>query len=39
MTIADHFMGWSLSEIRRMSYRQRNYWIQMIKHRREKMKL
>jgi hypothetical protein len=37
--IASHYPGWQLSEIRGMSARQRNYWMAMIKWKRERARV
>jgi hypothetical protein len=34
--IVSEYIGWPLSEVRGMSARQREYWIKMIKWKREK---
>jgi hypothetical protein len=34
--IASNYSGWTLSEIRAMTGRQRNYWLKMISWKREK---
>jgi hypothetical protein len=34
--ISAHNIGWTLSEIRLMTYRQRNYWLKMITWKRDK---
>jgi phage anti-repressor protein len=35
-TIASNYSGWNFTEIRQMSARQREYWIAMIKWKRER---
>jgi len=37
--ISINYPGWQLSEIRNMSARQRDYWLAMIKWRREKFRV
>ena len=37
--ISINYQGWQLSEIRNMSARQRDYWMAMIKWRREKYRV
>jgi hypothetical protein len=37
--IASNYPGWQLSEIRGMSARQRDYWMAMIKWKRERMRV
>ena len=37
--IASNYPGWQLNEIRSMSARQRQYWLAMIKWKREKQRV
>lgn len=37
--IASEYRGWPLSEIRGMSSRQREYWLNMIKWKRERVRV
>lgn len=39
LRISDSFFGWTLSEIRAMTSRQRNYWLSMIRWRKEKARV
>jgi hypothetical protein len=38
-TIAAAYPGWNLSEIRQMSNRQRTYWLNLIKWRRDRARV
>lgn len=37
--IASNYPGWQLNEIRAMSSRQREYWLKMIKWKRDKQRV